>query len=78
MSATIRKNFVFDAAVAHHLEELAIINGKSLTKTMQDLIEDQYKEILKRQKLELFYSLVGSGNGLFTDFSVQKTKSRML
>jgi macrodomain Ter protein organizer (MatP/YcbG family) len=77
MSATVRKNFVFDATVAKHLEELAESMGKSLNKTVQELVEERYKEIEKQHKLALFTSLIGSGNGLFTHFSVQDTKSRM-
>lgn len=78
MSVGVRKNFIFDPTVAQHLEELAASQGKSLTKTVQDLVEERYKEVEKQHKLELFKTLVGSGNGLFTHFSIQDIKSRMI
>lgn len=75
MSATVRKNFAFEASVAEHLEELAVSMHTSLTKVVQELIEERYSEILKRKKIEAAMSIVGSSNGVFGDLTIQEIKA---
>lgn len=77
MSLPIRKNFVFDAIVAEHLEELAKENKKSMTALLQEMIEKAYSEIEKRKKIAAAKSIIGCANGLFTDKSVQSIKANM-
>ena len=60
MSATLRKNFVFDAIVVSHLEEIARIEGLSLTKAINNMIEQRYEEIAKQKRLEAAMSLLES------------------
>lgn len=77
MSATIRKNFVFDVTVAQHLEELAASMGKSLTKTVQELVEQRYKEIEKQKKIAAAMEIAGSATGVFGTLTVQQIKASM-
>jgi hypothetical protein len=60
MSATLRKNFVFDAIVVSHLEEIARAEGLSLTKAINNMIEQRYEEIAKQKRLEAAMSLLES------------------
>ncbi|MDO9304104.1 MAG: hypothetical protein Q7T77_02165 [Sulfuricurvum sp.] len=60
MSATLRKNFVFDSTVVAHLEEIARIEGLSLTKAISEMIEQRYEEIAKQKRLEAAMSLLES------------------
>lgn len=77
MSAGVRKNFIFDPTVAQHLEELAASQGKSLNKTVQELIEERYKEIEKQEKLKILHELAGSATGLFGNLTIQEIKANM-
>lgn len=88
MSATLRKNFVFDATTVAHLEEIATLKGLSLTKTISEMIEGYYEEIAKQKRIEAFESLIlsiqQSGHNPFMDqFSpddhkiIQKVKAMM-
>lgn len=77
MSAVVRKNFVFDATVAQHLEELAASMGKSLTKTVQELVEQQYKVIEKQRKIAAAIEIAGSATGVFEDLTIQQIKASM-
>jgi hypothetical protein len=88
MSATMRKNFVFDATTVAHLEEIASIKGISLTKAISEMIEERYEEIAKQKRLEAAMSLLESlrdeGPNLFlSEFSpdepkiIQKVKAMM-
>jgi len=75
MSAPVRKNFVFDAKVAQHLEELAKEQRVSMTALLQTIIEEAYKKIAKRKKIAIAKKLIGSANGLFGDEkSIQSIK----
>ena len=75
MSNTVRKNFVFDATVASHLEELANKDQKSMTAFLQEVIEERYEEIEAQKKLEAFRSFAGSSTGLFGDLTIQEIKA---
>jgi macrodomain Ter protein organizer (MatP/YcbG family) len=57
MGATVRKNFVFEQSVVQHLNELAQTMNKSLTKVMQELIEERYKEIEKQKNSKPLWGL---------------------
>jgi macrodomain Ter protein organizer (MatP/YcbG family) len=57
MGATVRKNFVFEQSVVQHLNGLAQTMNKSLTKVMQELIEERYKEIEKQKKTQSRYGV---------------------
>ena len=75
MSNTVRKNFVFDATVASHLEELANKDQKSMTAFLQEVIEERYEEIEVQKKLDAIESFAGSTNGLFGDLTIQEIKA---
>lgn len=74
---TIRKNFLLDEVIAKHLEELAIKQNTTQTEVIKNMIEEKYQEISKEEKLEAFYSIVGSMNGMFTSESLQSIKAKM-
>lgn len=64
---TIRKNFLFDEEIARHLEEIAKLEGKTQTQTIQEFIEKEYKKISIKKKLAALDKLAGSFTGLLTD-----------
>ena len=64
---TIRKNFLFDEEIARHLEEIAKLEGKTQTQTIQEFIEKAYKQISIKKKLAALDELAGSFTGLLTD-----------
>ncbi len=75
MGTTVRKNFVFDRQIAMHLEELAKSSKKSMTTLVQEMIEERYKQIKAKKRLEAFNRIKGSATGLFTDESIQSVKA---
>lgn len=77
MGSVVRKNFVFDQSVAEHLEELAKSMKTSLTKTIQELIEERYAQIEQKKKIEAAESIVGSATGVFGEMSIQDIKASM-
>lgn len=77
MSASMRKNFVFDATTVAHLEEIAGIRGISLTKAISEMIEERYEEIAKQKRLEAAMSIVGSASGVFGNLTIQEIKAQM-
>ncbi|MBV5277930.1 MAG: hypothetical protein J0647_02625 [Campylobacteraceae bacterium] len=77
MGVVVRKNFVFDQNVADHLEELASSMKTSLTKTVQELIEERYAQIEQKKKIEAAESIVGSATGVFGEMSIQDIKANM-
>ena len=77
MSNTVRKNFVFDAKVASHLEELANRDKKSMTAFLQDVIEERYEEIEAQKKLEAFEEFLSLTKGAFDGRSIQEIKADM-
>lgn len=77
MSATIRKNFVFDATTVAHLEEIARIKGISLTKAISEMIEERYDEIAKQKRIEAAMSIVGSSTGVFGNLTIQDIKAQI-
>lgn len=74
---TVRKNFVFSDEVAEHLEKISKKENKSMTKVVEDLIEEKYQEVSKEEKLEAFYAFAGSGTGLYGDMTIQDIKRNM-
>jgi hypothetical protein len=77
MSATLRKNFVFDTTVVAHLEEIARIEGLSLTKAISEMIEARYEEIAKQKRIEAAMSIIGSSSGVFGNLTIQDIKAQM-
>ncbi|HIO91149.1 MAG TPA: hypothetical protein EYG69_05200 [Campylobacterales bacterium] len=75
--ADVRKNFVFEKEVATHLEEIAKIDGKSMTAVVRDMIEARYKDIFKKEKLKAFYSLKMMPSGSLVGKSIQSIKASM-
>ncbi len=75
MGATVRKIFLFDKQISIHLEELAKDTKQSMTALIQELIENRYKDIKSKKRLQVFNSLKGSATGLFVDESIQSIKA---
>ena len=70
---TIRKNFLFDQEVAIHLEEIAKVEGKTQTQITQEAIEERYKKIKAKKKLEALERLAGSLTGKIGNIDIEKT-----
>ena len=81
MSATVRKNFVFDADIAKHLEELAKESNQSMTSFVQEMVEERYKSVRVKKRLEAFNKSVEIADtfssGLLLGKSVQTIKADM-
>jgi predicted DNA-binding ribbon-helix-helix protein len=75
MEAAVRKNFVFEGSTAKHLEEMAKKSKKSMTALVQEMIEERYKEVKVKERIEAFNAIDGSATGLLTDFSIQSVKA---
>jgi|LGVF01.1.fsa_nt_gb predicted DNA-binding protein len=71
---TIRKNFLFDDEVAKHLEEIAKAEGKTQTQIAQEAIEERYKTIEIKKKLEALDRITGSFSGLIGDIDAKEAR----
>ncbi len=74
---TIRKNFLFDEKIVEHLEKIAKSTNISQTRALRNMIEKEYIEVSKKEKLEAFYAIVGTSNGLYVGKSIQSIKANM-
>ena len=74
---TVRKNFIFDEETAEHLKKIAEKEGKTQSQVVRELIEEEYAEISKEEKLEAFRSIVGSMPDSFVGKSIQSIKASM-
>jgi len=81
MSATVRKNFVFNEEVASHLDELAKQNNISMTALVEEMIEDRYKSIKVEKRMKALSKMrefsSNEGRGLFVGKSIQSIKAEM-
>jgi len=75
MELTVRKNFVFDKNIATYLEELAKEAKTSMTALVQEMIEERYKQIKVKKRMEAFNRIKGSATGLIGDTSIQSIKA---
>ena len=75
MELTVRKNFVFDKNIAIYLEELAKEAKTSMTALVQEMIEERYKQIKVKKRMEAFNRIKGSATGLIGDTSIQSIKA---
>lgn len=75
MELTVRKNFVFDRDIAMYLEELAKDAKTSMTALVQEMIEERYKQIKVKKRMEAFKRIKGSATGLIGDASIQSIKA---
>jgi len=73
MSENIRKNFVFSAETASHLEELARENGRSQTALVQEMIEERYRSARVRKRVEAFERFLDSVHNATPGFTANKT-----
>ena len=74
---TVRKNFLLDEEIAEHLEKIAKEANTTQTQVIKNMIEEKYQEVSKKERLEAFYSIVGSSNGMYTGKSIQSIKASM-
>ena len=81
MSATVRKNFVFDEEVAMHLEELARESNQSMTSFVQEMIEEKYGSIKVKNRLKAFQRSIEIsdeiGKDVWKDQTIQSLKAEM-
>ena len=81
MSVTVRKNFVLDAEVASHLEELAKENNQSMTSFVQEMVEERYRSVRAKKRAEAFNRSVEIAetfsSGLLVGKSIQNIKADM-
>ncbi len=77
MEVTVRKNFVFTQEIANYLEELAKDSKESMTAVVGDMIEDRYRTLKVKKRMEALEKINGSANGLLGDFSIQSAKANM-
>jgi len=81
MSATVRKNFVFDEEVAMHLEELARESNQSMTSFVQEMIEEKYGSIKVKNRLKAFQRSIEIsdeiGKDVWKDQTIQSLKAAM-
>jgi len=72
---TIRKNFLFEQKIAEQLEEIAKAEGKTQTQIAQEAIEERYKQIKMKKKLEALERLAGSLTGKIGDMDVKEARN---
>jgi predicted transcriptional regulator len=81
MSVTVRKNFVLDADVAKHLEEIAQDNNQSMTSLIEEMVEERYGSIKVKKRMQALANMKafasGPGRGLLVGKSVQSIKADM-
>jgi len=81
MSVTVRKNFVFNAEVAKHLEELAKENSQSMTSLVEEMVEERYGSIKVKRRMKALENIrhfaQNEGRGLLVGKSVQSIKAEM-
>ncbi len=66
---------MFDKQISMYLEELAKETKQSMTALMQEMIENRYKQIKAKKRLQAFNRLKGSATGLLGDESIQSIKA---
>ena len=71
---TIRKNFLFEQKIAEQLEEIAKAEGKTQTQIAQEAIEERYKKIKMKKKLEALERLAGSLTGKIGDVDAKEAR----
>ena len=71
---TVRKNFLFDEAVAKHLEEIAKLKGQTQTQTVQEFIQNEYKKIEAKKKLAILDEMAGSLTGKIGNIDAKEAK----
>ncbi|ADV46056.1 hypothetical protein [Nitratifractor salsuginis] len=71
---TVRKNFNFDETVAKHLEEIAKAEGKTQTQIAQEAIEERYRQIANKKKLEIFDEIQDAFHGVLTDVDAKAVR----
>jgi len=72
---TIRKNFLFEQKIAEKLEEIAKAEGKTQTQIAQEAIEERYKQIKMKKKLEALERLAGSLTGKIGDVDAKEARN---
>jgi len=78
MQNTIRKNFVFDINVASHLEELAKETKNSMTYLVQEMIEERYKKIKAKKRLEALNKIDDTFSGSIGNENIQALKAEKI
>ena len=71
---TTDKTFLFNDKTTKHLEEIAKFKQKTQTETLQELIEDEYKKIRIKKKLEALDKLAGCLTGKIGDIDLKQIR----
>jgi len=71
---TIDKIFLFNKETIKQLEEITKFKGKTQTETLQELIEDEYKKIRVKKKLEALDKLAGCLTGKIGDIDLKQIR----
>ncbi|MBN2824980.1 MAG: hypothetical protein JXQ76_06645 [Campylobacterales bacterium] len=75
---SVRKNFVFKENIAKHLEEIALKESKSMTKVLEELIEQKYEETNKEKRLQALNDFFDITEKLIKpNTTIQNTKASM-
>ena len=75
---TIRKNFNFKEETVRQLEELARLNEKTQTQILHEALEEMYKKIRIKKKLEALDALSGSLTGKIGDIDIKEERGAYL
>jgi macrodomain Ter protein organizer (MatP/YcbG family) len=78
MTSTIRKNFVFDVNIAMHLEELAKETKKSMTALVQEMIEDRYKTVKAKKRVQALNEIDDTFSGSIGNKTIQDIKAEKI
>ena len=79
-SKKVRKNITISKEAERKLKELAKIENKSQSQLIEKLIEEVYKEIEKKKKLEALKRIVENRKyfkGIDPNITIQKIKEQM-
>ncbi len=71
---TVRKNFVFDEATAHTLEEIAKEEGITQTEAVKRAIEELQEKQKRKKRLEALEKLAGSLTGKIGNIDAKEAK----
>ncbi len=79
-SYKVRKNITLSKEAEEKLKELAKLENKSQSQIVEELIENVYKEIEKKKKLEALKRIVENRKyfkGIDPNLTIQKIKEQM-
>lgn len=76
--STVKQSFCLDQKTVEHLEELATDTKRSMTDLIHEMIEERYKKLKAKKRMEALQRMNNSAPELFANESVQSIKSKAL